>query len=226
MISSARPSAKYSTPPLVGHVYKGEHGDGGFVREGEGHLFGICLMPFICSFHNALIHQRPVHPHRPADVLDLLFAKIVPMKGQFVFNLLEDTTGDVYATRVGQRLQPRCDVHPVAVDPLALLDHVPQVDPNAKEHAAVFGKLGVPRLQLFLHRHRALHRIHHTGELSQQVVAGRIHHAAPVLLDEVGEYLLVGFEGPDGGGLIVLHQATVAGDICAQDGGELAVVAL
>ena len=151
--------------------------------------------------------------------------ELVP-EGQLGFDLVEGRLGDTDAARVGEGLEPSCDVHPVAVDPVTFLDHVPEVHPDAEQHAPVLGQLGVARLQLLLHRHGALHGIHDTGELRQEVVPGRVHHPAAVLLDEIGEYLLVGFEGPDGGRLVVLHQAAVAGHVGAQDGGELAVEAL
>ncbi len=109
--------------------------------------------------------------------------------------MVEGGLGDADAAGVGQGLQPGGDVHPVAVYPVALLDHVPEVDPDAEPHAAVLGKLGVAGLKLLLHRHGALHGVHHAGELGQQVVPGRVHHPAAVLFDEVGENLLVGFEG-------------------------------
>jgi hypothetical protein len=46
-----------------------------------------------------------------------------------------------------------------------------------------------------------------------------------VLLYEIGDDLLVGFESLDGGGLVVLHEAAVAGHVGAEDRGELAVEA-
>ena len=42
----------------------------------------------------------------------------------------------------------------------------------------------------------------------------------------IGDNLVVGFKGLDGGGLVVLHEATVTGNIGAEDGGKLAVAAL
>jgi hypothetical protein len=48
---------------------------------------------------------------------------------------------------------------------------------------------------------------------------------AAVLFDEVVEGLFVGFESFDSCRLVVLHQATVTGDIGAENGGELAVKA-
>ena len=80
-------------------------------------------------------------------------------------------------------------------------------------------------MELLLHRDCALHGIDHAGELGQQVVAGRIHHSAPVLLDQIEKGLLVGFEGFDGSRFVVLHQTTVTDHIGAENGGELAVKA-
>ncbi len=37
--------------------------------------------------------------------------------------------------------------------------------------------------------------------------------------------MVVGFESLDGGGLVVLHETTVTGDVGVEDGGELAVEA-
>lgn len=47
-----------------------------------------------------------------------------------------------------------------------------------------------------------------------------------MLLDQIEEGLLAGFEGLDGGRLVVLHQTAVPGNVGAENGGELAVKAL
>ena len=52
-----------------------------------------------------------------------------------------------------------------------------------------------------------------------------IYHPAAVLLDEIEEGLFVGFEGGYRGRFVVLHEAAVAGDVGAENGGELAVKA-
>ena len=58
---------------------------------------------------------------------------------------------------------------------------------------------------------------------ARRLSPGRIHHPAAVLLDELEEGLFVRLKGGDGGRLVVLHEAAVAGDVGAQDGGKLAV---
>jgi hypothetical protein len=41
-----------------------------------------------------------------------------------------------------------------------------------------------------------------------------------VLLHKIGDNLLVGFEGFDGGGLVVLHEAAVTYNIGTEDSGK------
>jgi len=86
---------------IAAHVHERQHGDRGYarrrllrVRGARNH--GRAGLP--------AAEENPEDAKRPADVLDLLFAKIVAMKRQFVFNLLEDTTGDVDASRFRQPL--------------------------------------------------------------------------------------------------------------------------
>jgi hypothetical protein len=80
-------------------------------------------------------------------------------------------------------------------------------------------------VELLLYSHGTLHGIYHTRELGQEIVAGRVHHPASVLLDQIEECLFVGFEGGNGSSLIVLHQTTVASYVGAENGCELAVKA-
>jgi hypothetical protein len=49
---------------------------------------------------------HPVDPHRPGDVLDLLFAQILKDKWQPVAHLIMNRIGDEYATGIGQGFEP------------------------------------------------------------------------------------------------------------------------
>ena len=66
------------------------------------------------------------------------------------------------------------------------------------------------------------HSINHTGELGQQIIAGRIDHPATVVLDQGGDHCTVGGEGADGGFFIFSHEAAVARDVSAKDSSQLA----
>src|SRR5438093_7366542 len=58
-----------------------------------------------------------------------------------------------------QRLQPGRDVDPVTVDPAFVVDHISQIDTDAKQHAAT---LEHPLVAL---RHHGLRSEEHTSEL-------------------------------------------------------------
>ena len=81
--------------------------------------------------------MHAVGAHRLGDVLQRLLAQILEAAGDAVAAPARCTAlGDADAAGIGERLQPRGDVDAVAVDvPSASLDHVAQVDADAKAHA-------------------------------------------------------------------------------------------
>jgi hypothetical protein len=83
-------------------------------------------------------------------------------------------------------------------------------------------KLCIPCLELILGRHRALHGIHYTRKLGQQIVPRGVHDPTPVLFDEGKRDLLVSLKGFDGRGLVVTHQPAIACYISAEDRCQLA----
>ena len=91
--------------------------------------------------------------------------------------------------RVGPALPPHRNVDPVAIDPLPLGDDIAQVDAAAKPHAAMWRQLGISNVALLLDDDRAPHHLEHTGTLHQQVLPWGVHDTAPVLLDEVANFV-------------------------------------
>ena len=84
-------------------------------------------------------------------------------------------------------------------------------------------RFGITRLELVLNRNGRLDRIDGTSELGQHVVAWGIDDPAMVLLDETSYHLAISLERANGGLFIIAHEATVAFDIGAEDGGEFAL---
>ena len=134
--------------------------------------------------------------------------------------MIVDAPGDADASRVGQPLQPGRDVDPVPVDGSPILDHIPKVDPDPEGHPGPFRLLFVPPLQFGLYFHSALHRVHHAVELGEKAVAVNRRNTPLVLLDEGGDELEMGFQGGEGPGLVLPHEAAVPFGTRAQDGGE------
>jgi hypothetical protein len=94
-----------------------------------------------------------------------------------------DRVGDEYPTGLGQGFDPRGDVDAVAVEVVALDDHIPEIDADAQLDAVVGPDIRVPLGHRLLHRNRAVHRIDDAGKLHQQAVAGGLDDAAPMFGD-------------------------------------------
>ena len=133
-----------------------------------------------------------------------------------------DRVRDADAAGLGETLQSRRDVHPVAINLRALDHHVAEVDADTKLHAALGRNAFVFSLEPGLDIDGALHRIDHAGELGEHAVAGRVHEPPVMLLDERVDYLAVGRKGAESRLFIFPHEAAVAEDVGAEYGGELA----
>src|SRR5664279_5252928 len=83
------------------------------------------------------------HPHRAVDVLDGDLAAIREANVDAVADALVDDRGDADATRRSEGFQTRRHVDAVAVDVVAVDDHVAEVDADPQHNAG--------RLRLGLH---------------------------------------------------------------------------
>ena len=87
---------------------------------------------------------------------------------------------------LGDAFEPRGDVHAVAHQiAVGLLDHVAEVDADAKLNPAIFRHAGVSFDQAVLHFDRAANRVDDAAELRQDAVAGAFDHA-PVVNGNAG----------------------------------------
>jgi len=126
---------------------------------------------------------HPVDPHWPCDVLDLLLAQILEDEGQPVADVVMHRIGDEHPAGIGERLDARGDVDAVAIEIVALDDHVAEIDADAQLDAAVRPDSSVPLGHRLLHRDRAAHRVDDAGELDEEAVAGGLDDAPPVFGD-------------------------------------------
>ena len=92
-----------------------------------------------------------------------------------------DGVGDENPAGVGQGFEPRGDIDAVAIEVVALDDHVAEIDADAEFDAAVRRDAGFRSGIAALHRDCATHRIDDAGKLHQQTVAGGLDDAALVL---------------------------------------------
>ena len=77
---------------------------------------------------------QPIDPHRMGDILELLRPKISPADLNLVLDLFEYLAGNADPARLGDALQPRCDVDPIAIDASFVEDDVPLIDADPKLH--------------------------------------------------------------------------------------------
>ena len=66
--------------------------------------------------------------------LSSAFAQVLTAHIQLLFYLPKRIAREENPARVGQRLKPRCNVDPVALDFLTIDDHIADMDAHAKEH--------------------------------------------------------------------------------------------
>ena len=131
--------------------------------------------------------------------------------------MLVDRAGNEDAARLGQLLQPRGDVHALAIEVVVLHHHVAKVDADAVPHLLSFRQLAVARRQLALHLDRALHGFHYAGELGDHRVAPGVDGAAVMPLDQRIHRGAILPQRANGAGLVAFHQPRIALDVRAQD---------
>jgi len=170
--------------------------------------------------------QQAVDPHRAGDVLDLLLAQILKGEGQPVANVIVNGTGDEHPAGIGQRLYASGDIDAIAVEVVALDDHIAEIDADAQLDAAVRPDSGIALGHRLLHRDRAAHRVDDAGELDQQAVAGRLDDPAVVLGDlRIEELSAQRFEAFERAFLVRSHQTRIPRHIGGEDRSKAAGLA-
>ncbi len=157
-------------------IIEGQHGNRRPTRK-TGHGSSRMLFPILSD-------PDSVHPDRLRNVLDFMVAEILELETEFLVDLVEGGSRDRHAAGFSEGLDPSCNVHPVAVDPIFLDDHVPEVDPDPEKHPARLRAFCVCAGQLVLDECAAGDGIHDTGEVGQEVVPDGIDHSASVLSDQ------------------------------------------
>ncbi len=187
------------------------------------HVWAGSRLAFLTRWAASPVYcENPIGAHRLCDVLYLLFPHVLEVKLELLLHVVVDMAGDADTAWLRQDLKPCRDVDAVS-EQLALLDeHVAQVDANTEAHASCLRQVGIALRQLPLHFHGAAHRIHRTGKLGQDGIAGSVDHPAPVLLDEIGKDVAVGVQSVNDGVVVVAHQAAVAHHVGDKNRGQFA----
>ena len=160
---------------------------------------------------------------RACDVLGWARPEIDKFERQLVSHLLMNNVRDADAARLGHRFEPRCDVHPVAIDVLGFGNHVTEIDADAEPHALLRGNSEVAVMHAALHLDRAKHGFDDAWKFRQKPVTGILDDAAVVLLDfGIDEFTPMRHQEIVNPLLIGLHETRVARKIGEEDRGESA----
>ena len=137
-----------------------------------------------------------------------------------VCHAVGDDARDAKPAGFGQLFKPRGDVYAVAVEIIAIHQHVAEVDADARDDALMPGHLD---------RDGAAHRVQDTGELQQRAVADQLEDAPTMSGDRgvegLGPETLQRGQRP---GLVLRDHAGLSHDISREDrrkpagGGRLA----
>ena len=131
--------------------------------------------------------------------------------------------GNEHATWLSQCFQPRRDVDAVTVNPGLVVDHIPQIDPDAKPHAATLEYLFVALGHHGLDLDRTRGGAYHAWKLSHDAIASGVDDPPTVPADQRQDHTLMGLEVLHGGSLVLVHEPAVARDIGSKNGGEPAL---
>ena len=122
-----------------------------------------------------------------------------------------------------QPLEPGRHVDAIAVDVVAIDDHVAEVDPDPELDAVLRLEVRVVQGDALLHLDRALDGVNHARELDQRAVARELDRPAAALGDlGIDEVLAKRLEPGVRACLVLAHQPTVTDHIGGEDRGELA----
>src|SRR6266446_6379691 len=141
--------------------------------------------------------------------------------------MVENGLGDIDTTGFSQRLEPRCDVDPVAIEVAALNHHVAEIDPDAQDDSPILGNVAVGDVHRLLQIHRAGNCVDGAGKLYQHAIPHQLDDAAMMFGNCWLKNLSTpGFERSQGAGLVMLHEAAVADYVGGQNGGKATLNAL
>ncbi len=161
--------------------------------------------------------------HRRWNVLHFLRADIGELHRQLVGNLFMHRARNADAADLGETLETRRDIDPIAKQVAIALHHVADGDADAKAHLTARGVRHIPGAQAFLDIDRASHRLDGTWKFGKNGVAGGIEDAAAISGDEVVGHLPIGCETPQRLLFVLGNQPGVAGNIGRKNRRDLAL---
>jgi hypothetical protein len=193
---------------LAAQIIERQDGDRRLVRERDRHLGS--------TFRR---HLGPApDPHRARDVLERALAAIFKREAALAGQLPLHRIGNADSPRLGHRLEPGGDVHPVS-EQIATFDHdITEVDADAEADAAlgqdVFLIIRDPSLQ----GNRTSHGVYDGAKFHKSTVAHQLNDAPLVLCEErIHDLEAQPLDRSEGVRLVCFDQARIPGDVGGHD---------
>ena len=121
--------------------------------------------------------------NRDRNIFDLMGSHIDVFDGQLGADGIMQGFRNADAARLGERLEPRCDIDAVAEQIAVLIDHISDGQANAVGHLAADGIGLIAHAQGFLNVDRTPQRIDRARKFSEHAIAGGFEHAPARLLN-------------------------------------------
>jgi hypothetical protein len=130
-----------------------------------------------------IINSDSEDPHRPCDVLELLFACVLEGDIELAPNLPVRIFGDTNATGLRQSLQTRCHIHAIAENVISIDDDIADIYAYPELDAPLIWHLGIALGHPALDIKSAAQCVHYAAKLSQHPVPGVLDDPATVFSD-------------------------------------------
>src|SRR5690348_8891068 len=167
------------------------------------------------------VGMPPPDANRPVDILDINLAAVLEANVDPIANTFVDDRGDANAAGLGDRFKARGDVHAIAVNVIALDDHIAQIDANAENNLLL---AFIPQFARPLDRKCAVDGIDYASELNDGAIANQLDDAALVGGDRrLKDRLPVLLQGSERARLVGRHQSGIADDVGREDGCQFPV---
>ncbi len=150
--------------------------------------------------------------------LSVFLADIAQRQAELAEDRVAHVGRNADAAGLGQRLEPRRDIDPVAKSSRSIVDDVAEIDADAQQHPPLSGNIEVALGHDLLDRDGAFDRAHGARELRDNAVACDVDDGPAVPGDERQNDRLVRFEIAHRLFFVAPHEARVASDVRGQNG--------
>ncbi len=191
---------------IAAHVLERQHRDRGLIGQRRR------------GAHCGTAEADAINSYQLSDILELALAHIVICKICFPPDFLIDLARNTDTAWFRYPLKSRRNINAVAENPVAVVNHVAEINANAKLHAPPRLNVRIALDHFSLNCDGAIDRNNDARKLGQYAVACSIDDASAKLVNHWQDNSLVASKVAHRARFVGPHQGAVTGDVCGQDG--------